>query len=81
MFNKKIASELAVGIVLILAITIGGIVLWQNKSNNQQSVDSKQRQMVGNDRDEHGCIGSAGYTWCEEKQKCLRSWEEECVSN
>lgn len=35
--------------------------------------------IVGNDRDEHGCIGSAGYTWCEEKQKCLRVWEESCV--
>jgi hypothetical protein len=33
---------------------------------------------VGGDRDEHGCIGSAGYSWCEEKQKCLRSWEEKC---
>ena len=22
--------------------------------------------LVGNDKDEHGCIGSAGYTWCEE---------------
>jgi hypothetical protein len=34
--------------------------------------------MPGSDRDEHGCIGSAGYTWCEEKQKCLRIWEEAC---
>lgn len=34
--------------------------------------------LVGNDRDEYGCIGSAGYSWCEEKQKCLRSWEEKC---
>lgn len=38
----------------------------------------KQDNMVGNDRDEHGCIGSAGYQWCEEKQKCLRIWEESC---
>lgn len=36
-------------------------------------------QMVGNDKDEHGCIPSAGYTWCEEKQKCLRDWEEPCT--
>lgn len=36
------------------------------------------QDMVGNDRDEHGCIGSAGYSWCEAKQKCLRPWEEEC---
>jgi len=33
----------------------------------------------GSDRDAHGCIPSAGYTWCEEKQKCLRPWEEECA--
>ncbi len=38
------------------------------------------KQLVGNDRDEHGCIGSAGYSWCEEKQKCLRTWEENCTT-
>jgi hypothetical protein len=35
-------------------------------------------QLVGNDRDAHGCIPSAGYSWCELKQKCLRVWEEPC---
>jgi len=35
-------------------------------------------ETVGGDKDEHGCIGSAGYTWCEAKQKCLRTWEEDC---
>ncbi len=35
--------------------------------------------MPGSDRDAHGCIGSAGYTWCEAKQKCLREWEEPCT--
>jgi len=37
--NKKIASELAIGIILLVAIIIGGIFYWQNKisvSNNQQ---------------------------------------------
>jgi hypothetical protein len=37
--------------------------------------------VVGGDRDEHGCIGSAGYSWCEPKQKCLRVWEESCMAN
>ena len=37
--------------------------------------------VVGGDKDEHGCIGSAGYTWCQEKQKCLRTWEEPCGDN
>jgi len=34
--------------------------------------------VVGGDKDSHGCIGSAGYTWCQVKQKCLRVWEEKC---
>ncbi len=34
--------------------------------------------LLGGDRDEHGCIPSAGYSWCEVKQKCLRTWEEAC---
>ncbi len=29
----------------------------------------------GSDRDAHGCIGSAGYSWCESTGKCERSWE------
>lgn len=28
--------------------------------------------------DSHGCYPSGGYSWCESKQKCLRSWEEDC---
>lgn len=34
--------------------------------------------VVGGDRDEHGCIPSAGYSWCGAKNKCLRTWEESC---
>ncbi|MCX6785773.1 MAG: hypothetical protein NTZ18_02900 [Candidatus Komeilibacteria bacterium] len=36
--------------------------------------------LVGNDRDEHGCIGSAGYSWCEAKKECLRVFEQDCLS-
>ena len=31
--------------------------------------------IVGADRDAHGCIGSAGYAWCECTQACERPWE------
>jgi len=37
--------------------------------------------MVGGDRDSHGCIGSAGYTWSESSQKCIRPWEENTASS
>jgi hypothetical protein len=29
----------------------------------------------GGDRDEHGCIGSAGYKWCAKEGKCVRPWD------
>lgn len=35
-------------------------------------------ELIGGDRDEYGCLIAAGYSWCEEKQKCLRVWEEGC---
>ncbi len=62
-----------IGLILILGST-AGYFFW-NKIN--QPINNNQ--LVGGDKDEHGCIGSAGYTWCEVKNKCLRTWEEECV--
>ena len=35
----------------------------------------------GSDRDSHGCIPSAGYTWSEVLQKCIRIWEEGTALN
>lgn len=36
--------------------------------------------LLGGDRDGHGCIGSAGYSWCASKQECIRVFEEDCLS-
>ena len=35
----------------------------------------KEPTLVGNDRDKNGCIGSAGYVWCEKTAQCERPWE------
>ncbi|MDD5738338.1 MAG: DUF5667 domain-containing protein [Candidatus Pacebacteria bacterium] len=48
------------------------------KEKLQGNTSDVAPQIVGGDKDEHGCIGSAGYSWCEIKQKCLRTWEESC---
>lgn len=32
-------------------------------------------QVVGTDRDEHGCVGSAGYVWSHALHDCVRLWE------
>jgi len=59
-------------IAFVFVIIITGVYFFQNKGTGDN------QQIVGGDRDEHGCIGSAGYSWCEPKQKCLRMWEESC---
>ncbi len=35
-------------------------------------------QVVGGDRDAHGCIPSAGYAWCASLNQCIRPWETQC---
>jgi hypothetical protein len=40
---------------------------------------SGDEMLMGGDSDAHGCKASAGYSWCESKQKCVRMWEEECM--
>lgn len=37
-------------------------------------------QLVGSQRDDHGCVMDGGYTWCESTQSCVRSWETPCSS-
>lgn len=73
-------------IVLGLYIILG-ILLYKFLKNtfNPENVgkavaetSNRAQQMVGGDKDEHGCIGSAGYTWCEGKSACIRLWEEDC---
>ncbi len=37
---------------------------------------SANPQILGNDRDEHGCIGSAGYVWSNVLNRCVRLFDE-----
>lgn len=41
--------------------------------DNTQNIEP---QMVGNDRDEHGCMGSAGFVWSNVLHRCVRLFEE-----
>jgi hypothetical protein len=38
--------------------------------------DPVEMSTVGGDRDAHGCITSAGYSWCAKAQKCIQHWEQ-----
>lgn len=60
-------------ITVVLILGVGGYAVFKNKQASES-----EPVIVGGDKDVHGCIGSAGYSWCEAKQKCLRVWEEDC---
>lgn len=35
----------------------------------------------GGDKDEHGCVGSAGYEWCQPLNKCIQPFVTTCPSD
>jgi hypothetical protein len=37
--------------------------------------------MLGGSLDNNGCLISAGYSWCEGSQNCIRHWETPCSDN
>lgn len=84
-------KNLLVGFLIIFAFVSGYFfsqkydlkIESKNSPKTLQAISPtvKDEPLVGNDSDEHGCKGSAGYSWCEIKQKCLRIWEEPCLSD
>lgn len=69
-------------LVLIASLILTGCTVGQKKEETVAIPTIVEKlpveQLVGNDEDEYGCKASAGYSWCEIKQKCLRTWEEKC---
>ena len=77
--------KMALFAVLVSAILLFGCASQQaapqqNATNATQppAVKNTTPPMPGSDRDSYGCIPSAGYTWCDTLQKCIRPWEETC---
>ncbi len=55
----------------ILAIFVIFFLVMPRVQENRKNTEQK----IGGQRDEHGCLGSAGYTWSEEAEACIREWE------
>lgn len=60
---------------ILFALSILTFGCGQPKANQVKSDAQTAPGMVGNDRDDHGCIGSAGYTWSALKNECVRLFE------
>jgi len=71
---KKIITMLILSLILLMA----GCEHMKLQPAKEDLSEEPAKPLVGGDKDEYGCIPSAGYVWCESKQKCLRLWEEDC---
>jgi|SRR5690606_18617922 len=49
------------------------------KDNNQGSEDV--HTPIGGEKDKHGCLVAAGYTWSKVKEECIRPWEGTITMN
>ena len=85
--SGKIISLIIV-ILIALGATVYGVMYFQPKDTaelpeqpiNSNLPTNSVEPVVGGDKDEHGCIGSAGYSWCRPLDKCIRIWEEDCYA-
>jgi hypothetical protein len=67
---------LLISSLVLLVLIILFMVLY---SSYLKKLDSKKSpDLIGGQKDIHGCLIAAGYSWCELKEKCLRTWEEPC---
>ena len=55
-------------LLIVLVVCLSGCSL-------SDAVNSDDGKLPGSDRDIHGCIGSAGYAWCDRSSQCERPWE------
>jgi hypothetical protein len=60
---------------MIVIAFILSMAACQNGSNAETKQSESTKELVGADRDEHGCIGSAGYTWSVVMDSCIRVFE------
>jgi len=77
---KRTDKAIIISIIIILIITV--LILLINNSPLKQiinKIDKSEQipdnQLIGGQRDEHGCLGPAGYTYDEDIQACIRTWE------
>jgi len=71
---KKVMLFLLVGIFLMGLVVAQeqGIQTGNSQGDGQGTGND---QIIGGDKDEHGCLVAAGYSWNESEQKCVRGWE------
>jgi len=66
-------------VIFFLLIIIVGVVIITGRSFgpsvSEPLTSTENTKPIGGEKDEHGCLGAAGYTYSEEIDACVRPWE------
>lgn len=73
MFNS--IASLVISIIFLNACNNAAKTEPTEKDNMRENSTDTIPVKPGSDRDEHGCIPSAGYTWSIVRNECVRLWE------
>lgn len=72
---------LIISVIFLLLASFMIIGAGCNKNSDNKSNDTNDsnngNEVIGGQRDEHGCLGPAGYSYNETVGACLREWEVE----
>ena len=66
-------------VVSMCLICAGALLTGCGNGGKKEAETSERKEkeaVVGSDKDEHGSIASAGYTWSEVQKDCIRLWEK-----
>ncbi|MFH0891659.1 MAG: DUF333 domain-containing protein [Candidatus Falkowbacteria bacterium] len=76
--GKKSFLTIILAVLAVSGLVIAGVYAYYGRPAEPGAAD-KESGLIGGQKDEHGCLVAAGYSWCEAKEKCLRTWEDPCV--
>jgi hypothetical protein len=61
--------------IIIALLTVVLVIM---TACSEQTQTPAMQKPIGGDKDAHGCLIAAGYSWCPSTEKCQRMWEEYC---
>jgi len=73
-------NNVFVKLITVLQLSSDGYAKLGKVDNDLNLLKEIPRALMtpGGDKDEYGCIPSAGYTWCKAVKSCVRPWETAC---
>lgn len=70
MFLERMSrKQLSIVFLILMFLIIAILLVIQSRSNFPNS------DIIGYDKDDYGCLISAGYSWSNDAEACIRIWE------